>query len=300
MDDATQRSFFRRVPVQRLFSLDVGLLDLGAFWRTRRATKAGEALYDLTAEQRKSEGLMDPWLFNLQESILALVLAVATVKLFDFVYGDLIQPVEATAPVRQYYAEIFADTQMMLLPFVIPLTLMLTAPTLAWGSLRKNDGTGPKRERATHAYLYIDGAHGFVAQIILMVYISFSTWASAMSGSDNFDDWMDLFPSGSGLYLAVLVLFVLSFYAAVVEFQIVMRRVPLKLFELNGYDPKIPRLFSRWWKQPNRGPLAKYTLVALVGTSLLGGLISLATTGMASGLSWALAFGKALLLGELG
>jgi hypothetical protein len=298
MSDPAEKSWFKRVPLRRLLSLDVGLLDVRAFWRTRKATKAGEALYDLTPEQRESEGFMDPWLFNIQESVLALIPVVGAVKMLDFVYGDAIQALDDASPLRQYYAEIFLDTQLMLFPFVIPLALMLTAPVLAWGSFRKGDATDLKRERATHAYLYIDGAHGFLAQVFAMVGLSVTAWASATSGSDDVAVWAEVltpaFVGVSGL-MGLLMLI-----AAAMEFQIVMRRVPAKLFELNGYDPNLPRFFSLWWKRPNLGPVVKYTLVALVGTSIIGGLISLVGTGVASGFSWALAFAKALLLGELG
>lgn len=282
----------RALSLGRILGADDGLLDIGSFMRTRRAVFAGEPVHELTREERRARNFMDPWLFNLQESVLAALPTSVLLWFLGVVYGA--PPVDPGLTGRSlYFAELSAELQPILATVVIPLTLLATAPLISWASFRPGDGTRAERARNTKTYLYVDGARGLWAQMVLVLYLGLYDWVSRWSPADgggrlaeaalpNPDVWFWTFSA-------------LAAWCLVHEVRIVFRHVPSRLFELNGYDPRVSLL--RRVKSDNPGPVARYNVVALFGVGVITLAVSAAAYAGASGAAWILALLKAWLVG---
>lgn len=239
--------------------------DLPTFFRTRREVLLQEASFALDPNEREGRALQDPWVFHLQKTLFAALPGAVVVGALDWLLSP---PDSAVRSVADLYVQIEPQVTATLTAFVMPLTLLSTAPVAAWASLRAGDRTSGSIKKATEAYLYVDGAAGFVALAVL------SLWASV-------EQWLD----GSGLTargvwgVPLLLLSLWALWAVGRLVWVTFRRVPKALYSVNGYGVAIG---------PGAAPgppHTQYVLAGVIGTGLMAvailSLTLLASQGVA-------------------
>lgn len=254
--------------------------EFGSFWKTKRAVAAGKPLYIYTPEQLAAEELMNPWAFNLAESVFASLPALTVVKILSFFYPapspePSILPKNATfwqsvfAKAPSYYPQILG----WFVPFLVPITLLALSRLFARASLKKSDTTTEKRERARVAYLYLDGACGLLPQLLL-----------AFGANVGLTCLINGVPTPEPIAIVLLLMVVVGSWWGLF---ISGRTVPRKLFAINGYSDKIPHFWRR--AEADSGPWSKYTVALLLGAPTMGwGLLLLMVV-----LSWIISIAAA-------
>ena len=205
-----------------------------SYRRTVAAVRSGENLYDWDHEKILKEGLMGPWTLNVYESFLAGAPAAISV----LIVGSL-----SSEGVSQHGSSLRDYAYSFLSSFTVPLSLMLVASACAWASLREDHLTDETRERAKHAYLYFDGSHGLLPQMLA---------AFAVVGITLTTDIKDV---------SLLALPALYFIAAIWNLQIMTVRIPRLLFNVNGYVGNT--------SERTKGPWIKYIVTVLLGALLI-------------------------------
>ena len=260
-------SIYRIAGLSRLWTVSADLGDLPAFLSTRRAVGAGEEPWNRTSEQRAVARLQDPWVFNLQETVLAALPTVALLRALDwfFIAEPSLNP--GTDLRSRYYALLYPDIVSTLLALAIPLTLLLTAPIIGWSSLKSADRTPESVRRATHAYLYLDGSLGLFSQMGLALLVTVDVWITGGGAT------------GPVFVVVALMLMGVWVWALAHEIHIMWSDVPRALFRLNGYGDVTHA------EGPAKPPRAQYILVGFVGTVLIGLVVSVATVLVAQGIA---------------
>lgn len=190
------------------------------FRLTRRAILSGERLYEWTPRERKSRDYLGPLHFNIQQSIFSGLPPLVLVTIFDYWYQIYKDPTE-----DDKLGQMFEGIYRVIYNFTTPILFTLFAYILARASLRRNDVTPDKVEKAKKAYLYFDGAYGLYSQALLSLAFSLIIWSQTHTKALN-----NLPP-----YL-LFVGFILFLIAAIYQLSLTYWRIPKKLFkEVNGY-----------------------------------------------------------------
>jgi hypothetical protein len=204
------------------------------FWRTRKRALQNPEIAKLSKQDLDASGLLSPWKFNLIQSGFATLPAIVIGWLISFFRPSTVpQPVDQSLDLP---STIWVTAQptisrvfSFLWPLVFPFVLFMMARMMAWGSLKKKDSTPLTSNRATGAYLYLDGAYGFYPQMIspLGLVIATAHLSSAV-------DVIGYVVFGIGvLWQGILSRWILA----------------KKLFEFNGYSRK----FKWFWMFRDQG-----------------------------------------------
>lgn len=285
---------------------------LRSFFRTRKQIKSGADLFDKSADELKSKGLMGPLTFNIYASSLAGTVALVVTKVASFVW-----PAEASSPsdrtlsaVSKQYLSLLPSAESYLKPFVVPIGFLLIAYLISWGTVRRQttssissevvDWTGRSRRRGRNAFLYFDGAFGFIPQAILAVAFTvlkleflMHPWMGLTSpdpASVSFGlDYPFLMISLSlCLLLGVTILYIayLTYY-----------KFPKLIFTAHGYYPAGKKAELR--NEAKKPPWAKYILTAIFIVPAVSTLTIVLYEALASGLAWMLAVVVTIAHGKL-
>jgi len=141
-----QESFWDVVPFRSKFD------EYKSFWRTREAVLGGEALHKLSKAELKERGLMGPMKFNIVQSTISSLPALAVLQ----VVHEKIIPTFDNLP---EFDKVFATLAV----FVVPFTLLLAVFSIRC-TLRNRTGQSPDvMKRAGRClgrhYLYLDAAY---------------------------------------------------------------------------------------------------------------------------------------------
>ncbi|MEG4146591.1 hypothetical protein [Microcoleus sp. Pol12B5] len=230
--------------------------DFKKFRKTRKAILSGDKLYEWNIKELRDRGYLAPLYFNIQESVFVALPSVVIIKIIDWRYP---KPPDASDD-----WELFQGTFGALCAFVAPFVLTLLASILAKASLKKNDLSPSKIDRARKAYLYFDGAYGLYLQGLLSLVTSLLGWAIWMSGQENSQE-----PISSEIGL-ILLLFFLVLLA--LQSKITLWNIPRQLFKINGYSGQS----SPWFKYSYNLLLAvpAITVVNLAFLAFLSGILT--------------------------
>lgn len=138
-------------------------------------------------------------------------------------------------PSEDKLLRIFDGLFTFVLPFIVPLCLLVLAYTAGWSALRKEDYSKAKSKTSKNAYLYLDGAYGLLPQGIT----SFS--------SVTLIELVERGYNGDFLLVINLLYFVCSFWLL----QTSWCTIRSKLFAANGYNKQ------------RHGPCLKYVFAML-------------------------------------
>lgn len=201
-----------------------------SYLRTRRAIRAGNALWDLSKEEIKANHWQEPWAFNLYQSVLSALPATLAIYLLTHMgweTSDHVSMQKAIGPdAIKYFDPIYSSLHSVLLS----LSLALAASFAALGSIDRGDRTKERLARARRLYLYYDGAYGMWPQAVVALF-----WTLSRS----FQLRPSLLMVGFGL---------LALVAAVSQLRLTAAKIPKALFGLNDYDDIDVLLGDRWWR----------------------------------------------------
>lgn len=224
-----------------------------SFIRTKRAIHRGLPLYDWTAADLQKQRMLGPWKFNLFEVGLTGGIASVTTNVVDLMHkpsdadplGSLIG-----MDIDPEYLRLLKETSGWVTPFSPPLVLTTIVLLMGWASLKRADSTPISRRRSRHAYLYFDGTYGFYSQLLLAFGISFL-----------FSE-MGQTLLGSGSLFAILI-GVGTVAAFLVQANVSLRKIPYRLFAVNGYSSRP----SHFWRRKLTGdpPSNKIVFAQIVG-----------------------------------
>lgn len=201
------------------------------FWRTRDAVLTDVPIHDYSARELSSVGLMGPWEFNATQSALAGTPGTIISTWHSFFAAD---SASVALEVKLFTA---------IIPLLIPFLLMLTAYCIGWASLWKKHSTKASRALAARAFLYLDGAYGFLPQF----FISF--WKSV--------------PALDELSLPVPLPLVFAIW----QLYVLLKTIPENLFEVLGYSSGSQDPYIKLLDAPTRNempPKWKYRLSVLI------------------------------------
>lgn len=217
---------------------------LRRFFRTRSAIIGGEPLYDWSHDELEKKGYLTAWKFNVAESALASVPVAVAGQVVSFLLPqpDLPRP------------EVIATRlQSVINPLVIPFLLFFAAGWVARSSFKKKDATAAGMRRSKKAYLYLEGSHGFLPELVASaaaVVLSFTSFTLGKGA-----------PEPAPVVVIVTILAVVAGLVAVIWLSRVVRvRIPKKLFLLNGYSARRLPFYKLWTKDPAVGPWNRYTM----------------------------------------
>ncbi len=200
------------------------------FSRTRKAFLSGESLQAWSDDARTQNGFMNPWKFDLYESILATAPAILLTKVTDFLvpppkltidpnafsYGMWLVPEGLKTPV----AKLVDPVQQTLTPFLLPLSLMILVVIIVRATLAKEERSIQKNKMIRDAYFYLDGAHGLLPQTLFNVALIFL---------------IILGIRGIEAPLVTVVCVVMMVISFIHEWWMVYKRVPRFLFSVAGH-----------------------------------------------------------------
>ncbi|MEG5172818.1 hypothetical protein [Microcoleus sp. B3-D7] len=191
--------------------------DFKKFRKTQKAILSGDKLYEWNIKELRDRGYFEPLYFNIQESVFAALPTVAIVKILDWLYGTE----------NDKFGELFQGTFGVLCAFVAPFVLTLLASLLAKASLKKNDLSPSKIDRARKAYLFFffEGAYGLYLQGLFSLVTSLIIWMSL--------------PENSQLQIPseLFVILLLSFLVLLaLQLKVTWWNIPTQLFKINGYS----------------------------------------------------------------
>jgi hypothetical protein len=135
--------------------------NLKSFWKTRAAVLRKAHLYDCSPAQLQKLGLMGAWKFNFTQSTIAALPGTT----YAVVRGVLLEAGPKSV------ADKLSDIST---PLLIPFILMSTAYIVGRLCVRPEDSTKAKRNQASRAFLYLDGAYGFYPQLLMSCAAPFS------------------------------------------------------------------------------------------------------------------------------
>ncbi len=244
------------------------------YFRTRRAVLSGASLYDVSEEELKARDLQGPWTFNLTQSTLAAAPTLLLLKVLNF-WRPYTPPVpQGLSPLGRQTVEYFPSVLGFFSPFLVPLSLMLLASVVAFGSLHRKDATRERTSRAKYAYLYFDGALGLIPQFTITLVIALTTWVSVRGMWSPPIGWA---LGGLGLYGWG--------YTIYQKFH----KEPLLLFTANGYSTVPVHFWTPHHKRPpNVAPWSRYTVAVMI----LGGILAWTLVIV----FWMLSYGIAIAL----
>lgn len=235
-----------------------------AFWRTKRAIAAGTPLYDWPLANVQAAGYLGPWKFNAIGIAITGGVASVTTNFLNFLAGAKPDEPQKLTDVASLLADadpalasplafnsLLTTTSGWVYPFAIPMFLTSVVYLISWGTLRSKDSNPQSRHRARSAYLYFDGAYGFVSQLFLAFGVSllFTKLGQKVLNID------ELNPFGLAFLVAVVL-------AVVWQFVISLNKIPQLMFVANGYS----RARHFWQRaQPNGPPRRKFFLAHILG-----------------------------------
>ena len=274
----------------------VKLTLLRRFFRTKRAIRQGVPLYDYSPAEISRRKMMGPWELDITESILAGLAGILVTALLGFFLLDSQFPKQDPDPVAnvgpatfQQTLRLFQKVQKWATPFFLPTLLMLVSWLLAWASLRSGDTTPERRLRAQLAYLYFDGSYGLAPQAAIVTGIVLFADIGVRVGQDA-DKAAKLAPLVWIALAAILLGMSWQFYLSV-------RKIPRKLFVVNGYSDKFPAFTWSFKKYKNLGPIHKYSFMLIFGVGLSAGLLQLVWLAVLFGISYAVVGLRLLISG---
>ena len=216
---------------------------LKSFFKTKSAIINDERLFEYGKNKLVANGYMGPWQFNLTESVIATIPALAVLKILEFLFPAPSQ--EAASELEQMIGSIVSWLE----PFFIPLSLFIIAWSAGWASLLKEERTKEKVRMATFAYLYYNGAHGLIAQALLV----FGLTLSAFIDKGHLPEIV----AGS-LNLVLLPIMLIGLFRTIF---VTGKRIPNKLWELHGYSSKKNHFWRKRDNAVKYAPHSKYALV---------------------------------------
>jgi hypothetical protein len=233
---------------------------------TKTAIRRGVPTWELSAAQLKAQGLSGPWEQEILESAFAALPALLLLKVLHFLFAER-EEVALTRATLSEVVRLRADIFQYLTPFITPLCLLAAVVIASRASLKAADSTPERRRLAKRAYLYLDGSYGLAPQaFISLIIAALSTVAERKVPGDKVS--------------LLLILFVLWQLVSIWQLWIIGRTLPQRLFQMNGYDTKVPHLWSRKAGH-NYGPWSKYTLAIV----FLGPIVVLAIFALAFGVA---------------
>ena len=138
-------------------------------------------------EELKRTGILNPWKFDLTSSVVATAPMAAVLGILSWIWPvPAGAPDSPRAPMEDEALKLFESV----LPYTLPFILMVTAPVLAWGSLKRKDMTRDSLRRAEWDYLWLDGSLGFLPQSLIAV--SGLAQLPAPTGSSGRGDYLSL------------------------------------------------------------------------------------------------------------
>jgi hypothetical protein len=228
---------------------------------------------------------MEPWQFNIYQSVVSSAPAITLSAIIGVGFtaptdSDLFASAVALLPPagRGIALKIWS----YLTPLWPPFSLAVASFCSAKGSLDPKDATMGSIARARRAFLYFDGAFGFIPQTILSLATLIPLLLVWLSTTERPTVVVGL--TGVGILLAIG-----SWVAFARQYILSTRRIPAMLFMMNGYPTDLPdiRIWRpdpqrrRWWRYSLWGGLylsvaLLVLLLLLAGTALLGGFLSAA------------------------
>ena len=229
------------------------------FLRTRRSVIAGLEL-PRSKEELKRTGILNPWKFDLTSSVVATAPMAAVLGILSWIWPvPAGAPDSPRAPMEDEALKLFESV----LPYTLPFILMVTAPVLAWGSLKRKDMTRDSLRRAEWDYLWLDGSLGFLPQSLIAVSGGLLSFLHLRGHQDA----------------ATISLWVPLLIGLAWQYQVLTVTIPKRLFRLNGYSDKVPKYWGFSNAKSDLGPWGKYNfastsvgpLIAIVSMTLLAG-----------------------------
>jgi hypothetical protein len=246
------------------------------FQETRAAILAGEDLFDCSKTSLAARGLMGPLTFNLYETALAAMPGLALQSIVGFLVPDFVVPDDA-APLSSSFDAAAADVTRLLIPFLVPTCALLLAWVAAWASLNRGDRTRSNLRRARDAYLYYDGAHGLVPEMLTSFwYTAFG--AGAITGG--------MFVAANLPTTIQTLLIALNYIVGFVAWYHLigeqLKGIPSLLFATNGYDITPPgdsiRMLDEMFRTKERASWRQYRIAIVAGTPIVIGVAVVAFT----------------------
>jgi hypothetical protein len=246
------------------------------FWRTKRAIESGVALYDWPQSQLNEAGYYGPWTFNILQTSFAGGIAGLVVGVIAFLRGEN----DAEPAIDMYNSgkeltALLISTMKWVEPFFVPILTTSVVFVIAWGSLRESDSSVARRQRARRTYLYFDAAFGFWSQALVAFFLATFSAAGGVEGVDR---------NGTPGLVLLFALLAVCFRQG----YITLRKIPRRLFEVNGYSSRIRRIWQG--RRENDAPWNKLGFAYLVAAYPL----KLAVVGVQIGAAFVIAY---LLLG---
>lgn len=260
---------------------------LRSFFGTRQSIKSGEYLFDNTADELKSRGLMGPLTFNIYSSTLAGTLALIVTKAAGLVLPPLPDPTAKLIPgnaMSAQYLKIYPVVASYLQPFMVPIVFLLMAYFISWGTIRGRepaaasiasesiDWSRPSRTRGSNAFLYFDGAYGFIPQAVLAVVFVLLQRIFAASKSPGLTSAGPVQFDVDYTFM-VIVLPILSVLGLTIIYSgyLTYYKFPRLLFTAHGYYRP---------DRTTKPPWGKYILTAMVIVPIITTLASLLFVGV--------------------
>lgn len=232
---------------------------LNTYVRTRRAVLAGSPLYNFSRTQLTQAGLMGPWKFNFTESAIASGFAAGVLWLVTYLFpGNVVQPVVAVRDGLwgRTFDECFLlmpEIQSWIIVLIVPLATMFLAKIVGWGSLRSKDVNRERVRASTFAFLYLEGAHGLIPDVLWAVGVSVIFGLSEGAIQANF-------------YVITLGVSC-SLIGMILGHRMMNLVIPSRLFLVNGYRSFEKSMFAVP-KDDSQASWVRYELSTLFGSAL--------------------------------
>lgn len=251
---------FERNPIFAILVKPYG--QLMSYMVTRRLVIQHQAPIDMEQRELSEKGIMGAWSFNIYEIFLA---SIPATLLYWYIKTFVDYPLSQTY-VNPYTNLSELESQInsiinTLQPFTVPFALTIVGFLLSWASLHREDISKESLRKARHLYLYLDGSYGLFSQSIMILGLGILTWE--FNSSNLLKDY---------IWWGVLLIWIGVFHAI----YLASRKIPKKLFVMNGYSDDVKPMLWKSKSNVKYGPWVKWSLsYILTGypLSLILGLI---------------------------